>query len=647
MSFLTLKRTAILACAILATQSLSAADPAARAGARAVFNEATGTAILFGGTTSNDLGSGRNYALDETWEFDGTRWIRRYPENSPAGRSSHVMAYDSNRERIVLFGGTDGTKELTDTWVYEDRNWRQLPTPNAPAGRVLSAMAFDPLRDRAVLFGGLRLSDDKKTQIKMFDMWEFDGTTWTRIMETGPEVETPLLVWDDAKDKLYLLGHVADVATRMYEYDPSARAWNNIALDADRSKVPCISDSSVAFNTELQRIVVSGGVCIPADASKSSPTTEDIWSWDGENWSKLEVTNAAVRSTNAATFYDSVRKQLVIFGGFTAYTSTPRSTTAVHRDNVWHFVSDSSSPAARSLFGIASDPVNNVVWMIGGINDNDFLTDFWKFENGYWERVTAENGPDCASPNAAFDTDRARLVVVCADATVFEWDNAAWKKFAATDLKTRPVNRSFSAMVYDKNIKKTVLFGGMDLQADYQNKTWTWDGTTWTEVKPSNKNRAYARGLTAMWYDPILRRTVLYGGIGRKEREGRLERYNDMWSFDGSKWSEIKPSAVPPTRYGAQVATDLRSNKTILMGGLRLELDEKGINRQTYANDTWEWDGTTWRQLQPLTEAPRRENGGMAYDPAAGNIILFGGWSGFFHSDTWKFRDNIWTVFAE
>ena len=159
MSFQTLKRTVVLAGAILATQTLSAADPTARSGSRAAYNESTGTAILFGGATANDPGSARNYALDETWEWDGTRWIHRYPEHSPAGRSSHSMTYDSNRERVLLFGGTNGTEELSDTWVYEGRDWRQIDTPNAPVGRVSSALAFDPLREPAVLLHAVRAGD--------------------------------------------------------------------------------------------------------------------------------------------------------------------------------------------------------------------------------------------------------------------------------------------------------------------------------------------------------------------------------------------------------------------------------------------------------------------------------------------------------
>ena len=186
----------------------------------------------------------------------------------------------------------------------------------------------------------------------------------------------------------------------------------------------------------------------------------------------------------------------------------------------------------------------------------------------------------------------------------------------------------------------------MDAIADYQNKTWTWNGTAWTEVKTSSKKRAHARALAAMWYDPVLRKTVIFGGIGRKDREGRLERYSDMWAFDGSAWSEVKPAAKPSVRYGAQVAVDPNTNRTILHGGLRLEVDDKGIQRQVYANDVWEWDGTTWRQM--VTEgAPSRENAALAWDPTGGGFILFGGWSGYFHSDTWRLHDSRWTVFAE
>ena len=78
--------------------------------------------------------------------------------------------------------------------------------------------------------------------------------------------------------------------------------------------------------------------------------------------------------------------------------------------------------------------------------------------------MVADGAPvGCLTPTAAFDTDRSKLVVVCADAaTVYEWDGAAWKGFTATNTKNVPPFHRFASMAYDATLKKTVLFGGFD-----------------------------------------------------------------------------------------------------------------------------------------------------------------------------------------
>ena len=72
-----------------------------------------------------------------------------------------------------------------------------------------------------------------------------------------------------------------------------------------------------------------------------------------------------------------------------------------------------------------------------------------------------------------------------------------------------------------------------------------------------------------MWFDPVLHKTVLFGGIGRPRPSDRLQRYNDMWSLDSTGWTQVKPTTLPNTRYGAQVAVDPRTGHAILFGGLR------------------------------------------------------------------------------
>src|SRR5437762_9410640 len=93
-----------------------------------VFDVRTSHVVLFGGSTKVDAGTRLSYDLDDTWEWNGDRWVQVYPAHSPHGRSFHAMTYDSNRQRTVLFGGKYGTAvtnaiELNDTWVYDGSDW--------------------------------------------------------------------------------------------------------------------------------------------------------------------------------------------------------------------------------------------------------------------------------------------------------------------------------------------------------------------------------------------------------------------------------------------------------------------------------------------------------------------------------------------
>ena len=52
----------------------------------------------------------------ETWEWDGKTWRHRAGKIDPF-RAWHAVAYDSKRERIVLFSGVYAV-EYDDTWEY-------------------------------------------------------------------------------------------------------------------------------------------------------------------------------------------------------------------------------------------------------------------------------------------------------------------------------------------------------------------------------------------------------------------------------------------------------------------------------------------------------------------------------------------------
>jgi hypothetical protein len=65
------------------------------------------------------------------------------------------MAYDSTRDRIVLFGGSSPPAPLFygDTWEWDGHTWT-LAARTGPPARFAHAMTFDGALGVTVLFGG-------------------------------------------------------------------------------------------------------------------------------------------------------------------------------------------------------------------------------------------------------------------------------------------------------------------------------------------------------------------------------------------------------------------------------------------------------------------------------------------------------------
>jgi hypothetical protein len=627
------RRFLATAVVLFAAAPLFALSPTARNEARMVYAQDLHRVVLFGGSTPVDRGTKLSYELNDTWEKTSSRWIQRFPAHSPSPRGAHVMVYDPQRARVVLFGGRTGTTAFNDTWIYKNGDWTKLDTATTPPGRFLAGAAYDSKRDRIVVFGGSSYSADGKSLVTLTDTWEFDGTNWIQRSSSGPDVSKPMLVYDAANDQVLMLGLTTKSETLMYQYDAAAGTWKQLT---PTTLPACVNEGMLLFNAATQKPFFSGGVCAGSSA------TEDNLEWDGSNWKKLDVLTNAGRVFGAASAYDTDNSVVVLFGG-TDILGVTRSSTFLFSGSIWLDASSAAvDPAPRSLFSFVTDPVNNTIWMFGGIDDTQTFDDFWKYQNGHWEQVVTGTEPTaCIYPIGSYDTDRQKMVVVCNNSSIWEFDGSAWKSF--TDLKELPPARRFSSMAYDATLKKTVLFGGWN--ASYFDQTWTWDGTVWTRVK---KNPPPSRALAAMWYDPSLKKTVLYGGLGRLTSTDRLSRFSDMWTFDGSSWTELKPSGgTPGQRYGAEVSVDPRNNKVVLFGGLRVDTSDSGIQTQVYADDTWEWDGTAWNKLAPSVVPPARENAGLTFDPIRNELVMFSGFAGHYFSDTWGYTNGAWHLRIE
>jgi len=134
------------------TEVTTSTVPPVRNLAALVFDPGRCRSILFGGGQASLIG------LSDTWEYDGANWTQISTATSPPGRWGHVMAFDTNRARAVLFGGYGPSyptgQETNDTWEYDGSAWVRGFPAQSPLPAEQRAMAYDSTRARVVMFGG-------------------------------------------------------------------------------------------------------------------------------------------------------------------------------------------------------------------------------------------------------------------------------------------------------------------------------------------------------------------------------------------------------------------------------------------------------------------------------------------------------------
>src|SRR5215470_9210724 len=121
-------------------------------------------------------------------------------------RNGHAMSYDSNRRKVLVFGGADATQVCSDAWEWDGRCWNRLST-TGPGPRTFAALTYDSFRKRVVLFGGDRalFGKTEKDNKLLGDTWEWDGQKWLEIKVPGPLPRAEAAMTFDRKRRRVLL----------------------------------------------------------------------------------------------------------------------------------------------------------------------------------------------------------------------------------------------------------------------------------------------------------------------------------------------------------------------------------------------------------------------------------------------------------
>jgi hypothetical protein len=299
-------------------------------------------------------------------------------------------------------------------------------------------------------------------------------------------------------------------------------------------------------------------------------------------------------------------------------------------DLAWRLIALAREPSPRFGHAMTSDPSGEGVFMFGGIIPaGEGLTGrTWRFDGESWHELAADAGDDEA-PGSRFQ--HAMASHVSRDVVVlfggfseleelddhWEWDGNEWSLPGLSG--DSPSGRQGHAMAFGGNA--VVMFGGFDGEA--LDDSWEWDGQDWHESLGTT--RPQARAGHAMAYDASRRRVVLFGGAS-----GIDELFADTWEWDGESWELLPVEApIPPARRYHAMAYDAARSEVLLFGG-------EGASGETLA-DVWAWNGEAWAEVTPrgVTPGPRYQHA-MAYDPALGRVVLFGGHDGILpQGDTW------------
>ncbi|MGC4119832.1 MAG: kelch repeat-containing protein [Myxococcales bacterium] len=282
-----------------------AVAPAARKTFGLAFAGAGGETVLFGGATS-----GGASVLGDVWTWDGAEWTQCTPQpatsGSPEVLSGACMAYDPGRERLVIFGGltpsVSGSRSRSDTWEWDGATWRRFPRTSGPTGREYCAMAYDPERETVVMFGGID-DDDLGTTISFGDCWEWDGATWTPVSSTL----APTARWGHSLTAVPNLGLVLFGGESLN--GPSAETWvlepTGWRSDKGATPPPGRYLHAAAYDPARGVVIVAG--------RDDSQTLQDVWFYDGSAWT-AGPSGPGPRA-GAAAAYDAARGRLMVIGG--------------------------------------------------------------------------------------------------------------------------------------------------------------------------------------------------------------------------------------------------------------------------------------------------------------------------------------------
>jgi len=663
---------------------------------------------LFGGEGFDK--NGNEGYLSDLWKWDGVNWIlitghqtrnedgvygtkgTASSNNHPGGRRAAQCWVDASGD-FWLFGGYGKAKAthsgyLNDLWKWDGTNWTWISGSDTAdhysiygTRGTTSSTSIPGAREKAFsymdgsgnfwVFGGFGWAGNNILSTRaggLNDLWKWDGSNWT-----------------------WMHGH-------FITYDLGVYGTRSVTTSSDyprsRHDGACWTDTA-------------GNFWIFGGESNLGYHLNDLWKWDGTNWTWILGSTSTNRSGTYNTQgihtpgnYPGSRKgcsatalstgEVLLFGGegYAAYGGRGLLNDlwiwdggikwiwlsgADHIDDTGNFGTKGASnatnlPMSKMRFSTWAD-ANDNFWVFGGYGkititgspaDKNIL---WKWNGSQWSWIAGSKEKNVAGLYATSSELSSRKPgarkahSLCTDS-----DGNVWM---------------YGGEGYDKNGNEGHL-----------GDLWKKDAQTgyWTCLKGSDERNPLAvygtQGNANSNNTPGQREGAIIwahsGEIwlfgGKYEASGTDHLLNDLWQWNGNNWKWVAGSSssnasgiysggssAPGARIGSAGWVD-NSNKLWLFGGYGY--DKNGdLGR---LNDLWKYNGSNWvlkkgadvknaattygtKGVSTSTSTPGGRNGTSYWKDTDGNFWLLGGdgndANGNYGSfnDVWKWDGTNWT----
>lgn len=280
-------------------------------------------------------------------------------------RSYHAMAYDSDRDRVVLFGGYESGLPSGTTWEWDGMAWVQVAS-SGPSPRTHFAMAYDAARHETVVFGGHITSG-----VESNETWTWNGSIWTYKTNTGPSSRhRHRMAYDSVRGRIVLFGGASGGSPQGDTWEWDGTSWTLMPTLGPASRF----DHVMADNGQ-GRVVLFGG------SSGQNIGLSDTWEWDGATWTPIAGSGPSARFLHAMAF-DSLNGRVLLFGGTNGGYTNPLGDTWQYGNGGWTMIA-SCDPPPRFAHDMAyMGGSHQVAVLFGGGNQPEpspALGDTWEF----------------------------------------------------------------------------------------------------------------------------------------------------------------------------------------------------------------------------------------------------------------------------